>query len=263
MEFKSFIIFFIVQFGLSAAHSQSLLSCSSLFDSIENQTIEHGPIHPSNPNSPSARSYKIETEDGPIVYHVLDETPSTVGLPDPSIFLTKLSNSFEGTGAKHVNSKDPDALENNSKVNCHGYAAILSQIPGLPTRDVWIQDQATPRNLNHSPLRVLLKTYFVPVATYSHADSNFETAFRDPKIQPGDWVVFSRITAKEKIVLHSGIAIPTPAPGQQVWVRSKLGIGITVDNPISMMYAGGFTPGKSNEESKIWMINHIEVHRRK
>lgn len=257
---RFFSLFFIlVPLSATAAPRQ----CISLFAEQRGSLFATGLLNPGS-TMPSAHSFQLQTPHGPLVYHVFDHSPPTDGLLAPQVYLNKLHNSFEKISPRQIGINRPEAIENDPGVNCHGYAAALSRIPGIPER-TWIQSLPTERNLGHSPLNVLLKTYFDPIASYSNADYNLDAVSTNSNLKPGDWVVFSRTTIKDgPVAIHSALVIANPAGENRVWVRSKLGSGITVENEISVMTFGGYQPAVGyDSRSSVWLIDRIDVYRRK
>jgi hypothetical protein len=120
-----------------------------------------------------------------------------------------------------------DAVAENPGINCHGYACLVNDIPGLP-RNSWVDSMPGASNDYTSPMGIILTRYFEPI------DSGY---FVNPKglveserLLAGDYVAFRNPSG---IIVHSGIIIKEKLPsGQTVnWVRSKIGEETIVETP--------------------------------
>lgn len=129
-----------------------------------------------------------------------------------------------------VNPGDSKSRENDPSVNCHAYACLVSNVPGLP--EGWIQPIANAETNNVNPLRTLLGTFFTQIKEVTVEPESLNLIAKDFSIREGDLITF----LDNNMNVHSGIAIMKKTDeGTSIWVRSKLGQTITADLPINRL----------------------------
>ncbi len=213
MRRMCFVLLLILSPSVSAIDS-----CQEIFSKEIIESIETHPVDLMNGGV--AQKVIVNYQNG-ISISVLKDLPVTRWR---FVLYVEMFRSVFQLGGRVVQFGVKEAIENSPRINCHTYACLKNEIPGLPHG--WIDGARSMGTFERrSPMRVVLESFFEKIKDLNKEDERIlET---DTSLREGDVVHY--VDAEGKSV-HSGLLIKrSTLKGRRFWVRSKIGELMTID----------------------------------